>query len=401
MYTGCYSKCRPKCIVGPRGPQGPQGPRGCPGRKGDTGQRGSQGPMGPTGCTGFTGCTGPINCGVVCREIFNGITVAISSDKTNIVGTDGELCLALDHSDLYEWNGSTWEQLNPQPDRPYLYRDTCTCQLYEVVELGEHAQHVDCCKYPLIIDRNNCVVYECIDGCLVKKCEITKEGPTGPSGSTGPTGPPGEDGITPGPGPPGPTGQTGDKGDKGDTGCRGPKGEKGDDGDTGPKGDRGDRGSKGDRGPQGDRGCRGPKGDTGPPGETPLNNNAFLSFSFNGECPVEYITIVRTSQQQETSVLRFCWDGDSTGYTIDSFTICFDVVESQMVTFQLRTANNTIIKQASSNVSSNNKEGQCLVSSNVNSVPTSQTVMKFVVQPGINGGVVYVFSLILKLTPIT
>ena len=222
---------------GCRGPTGDIGPTGCPGRRGEigpkgrcgrpgcTGPRGHTGDMGPTGEKGETGEMGPTGCcggSIVCMCIYSGSTQPSSADKVGTTGSVvGELCLALDDGDVFQWDGSAWEHLTPHPEFPFLFIDTDTNITYEATTLGQPVNAINCANYCLVLNPKDCKIYECVDGNLEEKCTLS----CGESGITGPTG---EQGIQ---------GPTGDVGPTGETGMIGPTGEQGIQGMTGPPSD--------------------------------------------------------------------------------------------------------------------------------------------------------------------
>ena len=134
-------------VQGPTGLQGSTGAQGLPGMAafmGDTGVQGATGLQGDLGVTGpqgfqgfqgFQGITGPtgMNNMVRCGPLLMGNTAANDFEKSMLTGmTVGELCLNLSTGTLDEWDGATWQIVNPQPDRPYFYFDTMSTLIYEL-----------------------------------------------------------------------------------------------------------------------------------------------------------------------------------------------------------------------------------------------------------------------------
>ncbi len=231
--TGVTGPTGPQGLIGVTGPTGTTGPVGIQGPTGFTGPTGPQGligvtgPTGPTGVTGPTGITGATGTRIQCIHIdFRGLTSPTSFAKTTMPGSFvGELCLALDTGDLFEWDGFTWQQVNPQPDAPYHYFDVVTCRIYLVDEfepadpLRRRVTEVVGNDGDFLIDDTTGTLYV-FDGsapCAWSVCSQLK-GPTGVTGPSGPTGPTGGVGGF------GPTGVTGTTGPTGPTGLTGPTG---------------------------------------------------------------------------------------------------------------------------------------------------------------------------------
>jgi hypothetical protein len=174
--------------VGPKGDTGDQGPQGETGIQGPQGETGIQGPQGETGDQGPRGETGTI---IICiDELLEGLVADASVDLVNLPGTNvGDLALALDDSDLFEWDGSTWELVDPQP-HPFYYRDINTGTIYYAAALDSAATPLELREGDMVII--NCVLYVYENGELRECCRLT--GPTGPTGEqgapgvTGPTG---------------------------------------------------------------------------------------------------------------------------------------------------------------------------------------------------------------------
>ena len=227
--TGAIGLSGSQGIIGPTGLIGPTG-EGITGEIGPTGPTGIDGNIGPTGDTGPIGYTGPTGAEIKCINIYSyGLTVQSSSDKLSIVTFHniGDTCLSLDSSDLFEWSGSTWQLVNPQPPSPYLHLDTNDNTIYNVINLGQQASSISCNEGDLVLDINSYNIYIYSGGSFAPKGNI--KGDTGPTGSTGPTG---------APGPTGPTGTTGSTGPTGPTGSTGAPGPTGTTGSTGPTGTR-------------------------------------------------------------------------------------------------------------------------------------------------------------------
>jgi len=172
-------------ITGAPGSEGQTGPTGYTGYTGATGPRGHTGAQGINGETGTTGATGTL---IKCINILaRGDTQSTSADKTLNSGTfSGEYCLALDTSDLFQWNGSNWAGVSPQPVSPYYYLDISSGVIYEVISLNSPAQIMICSEGDMLIDSSNCDMYENVGGIWLFKC--TLKGNTGTNGPTGHTG---------------------------------------------------------------------------------------------------------------------------------------------------------------------------------------------------------------------
>ncbi len=198
--NGAVAFTGPTGPTGAQGSTGPTGPTGAAstvaGPTGPTGAAGAQGSAGPTGPTGAastvagpTGPTGAAGAGITYKG-----TVSSSSALPSSGNTLGDAYIALDTSNLWVWNGSSWVDNGPVaftgPTGP------------------TGAQGI--------------------------------QGATGPTGPTGPTGDQGAQGVA---GPTGPTGAA--------STVAGPTGPTGSVGPTGPTGDAGAAGSVGPTGPTG------------------------------------------------------------------------------------------------------------------------------------------------------
>ena len=175
---GCHDPCRKKSsCTGPTGPEGPFGPQG---GQGPAGMTGPTGPSGPSGNDGFTGMTGdkgdpgPLGpADIACIENFcEGLTQATSADKPGNPGTFvGQKCLALDHSDKFEWDGATWQHVANQP-HPFFYHDTDTGILWFAEVLNSPAVKAECKTY---IEPKSCKFFQCDTdtGDVLFLCELT------------------------------------------------------------------------------------------------------------------------------------------------------------------------------------------------------------------------------------
>ncbi len=203
-----------------------------------------EGPTGPTGPQGDTGPTGPegergnlFKCG----DLKGGIVVATSANLQNIVGDFvDQLALAIDTSDIFQWDGSDWELLvPPEPcPRPFQYRDeqkgsdNCIWQVPENDPPTPAIPFNEFCNLlpgDLFMDNLTGEIWVFQGDCAWEQ-DCTIVGPTGPTGpggeasntgATGPTGPTGPTGVT------GPVGDPGEASNTGATGPTGPLGPTG------------------------------------------------------------------------------------------------------------------------------------------------------------------------------
>lgn len=190
--SGCLIfQCALKGDTGSTGPtgQGAPGPQGVTGPIGNTGPTGlgAPGPIGPTGVTGPTGTT------ITCVAFnYSGLTAPSSADKDGNPGSFvGQTCLALDTSDLFEWDGSTWQIVSPQPTSPWEYFDNVNCQIYVNLVLGTPATLLSDSKGPgdMAFDTVTCSLYFYDGEKWIEKCDLIGQmGPTGATGMAGPTG---------------------------------------------------------------------------------------------------------------------------------------------------------------------------------------------------------------------
>lgn len=213
-------KCDLSGVTGPTGPKGAtgiEGPQGLQGERGEQGEKGEQGLVGPTGSEGIQGEKG---ASIKCGDLIKGHVTDTSADKVEINGSViGELCLALDTSDLFEWDGSRWQLVNPQPDLPYHYFDIVNCHIYNVVSLNTEAAKLDSLIGDLFFDTltNDLYTYTSNNQWKIKANLAGSTGPKGDIGPQGIIGPTGEIGF-------GIQGERGNSGPTGPTGIRGPIG---------------------------------------------------------------------------------------------------------------------------------------------------------------------------------
>jgi hypothetical protein len=160
--TGATGEVGATGPTGATGEQGATGPQGSQGQTGDTGPTGPTGATGDTGATGATGSTGPTGPSTTNINLL-GSVADVASLPTG--ATSDDAYVTLDTSNVYFWDGDSWENVGP------------------------------------------------IDG-PTGPTGATGAGATGPTGPLGPTGPEGPTGPT---GPEGPastvTGPTGAQGD--------------------------------------------------------------------------------------------------------------------------------------------------------------------------------------------
>ena len=212
------------CVCGTRGPPGHCGPCGPTGDHGDHGNHGETGEPGPCGPTGAHGHHGRDGSDIICVDLrIRGCTVETASDLLQFEGTvDGEMCLALNTSDVHVWSSQQqgWV-LGQQPDaqnsdNTFYFLSTTDDYIY----LGMSGSSDDPATIfkpkngTLLIDVSTCDLYKFVDCYLVLKCNLKGDpgicGPTGPCGNPGPcgqTGEPGQCGLTGGPGPRGQCGE--------------------------------------------------------------------------------------------------------------------------------------------------------------------------------------------------
>lgn len=289
--NGAVAFTGPTGPTGAQGSTGPTGPTGAAstvagptGPTGPTGSQGSAGPTGPTGAAstvaGPTGPTGAAGAGITYKG-----TVANAAALPSSGNTLGDAYIALDTSNLWVWNGSSWVDNGP----------------------------------------------------------VSFTGPTGPTGAqgvqgaTGPTGPTGAASTIAGPtGPTGPTGDQGAQGVAGPTGptgaastVAGPTGPTGSVGPTGPTGDAGAAGSVGPTGPTGAASTvAGPTGPTGPTGASGPNAITVGTTTVSGGTSTRLLFI-------NGSVV-----GQTTGFTTDGSTANLDAPSiNRGYTEQVATAN--------------------------------------------------------------
>jgi len=261
---------------------GPQGPQGSDGNDGSDGSDGGEGVKGPQGNKGDKG-----NIFKCFENIQFGKTVDSVSDNTGLGDYDGQLCLVLDESVLFQWcqNGQNWKSpIDNPPTEPYIFRDDddiCTLFWYveEETQQNRAAENlVDQCGLNTgdqVLDGITGYFWELgVSGCWEQGCNLV--GPQGASGTL--------------------EGPQGDQGDQGDQGNMGPQGDQGDQGNQGPQG------NQGDLGPQGDQGDVGPQGDS--------NHLLFSSSFMNGSEPF------REFNTSEENLTHFYYFGE---HPINSF----------------------------------------------------------------------------------
>jgi len=196
-------------IVTCTGPTGPIGDEGPLGMDGPTGMKGPLGPTGPTGANGQKGDqgdqgdAGPPGSQTICTDLYKGRTLPISSDKANEeneTGEEGDLCLALDHSDLFELvvdevippeepGGEPtikykWAHKGEQPHPFYFYDcfeklgngddNPNYKKLWFAQKLGTPAVQVLCSDVQTLVDANTCTFYKCNSGnnCFEEECVL-------------------------------------------------------------------------------------------------------------------------------------------------------------------------------------------------------------------------------------
>ena len=128
-----------------------------------------------------------------------GFTALTSSDKSSITGSFiGQKCLALDTSDLFEWNGTTWQQVIPQPTPTWYYYGTNDNFIWTITAQGMSSTKYVCIEDDFVIDTNECKMYQQNDmEQWIEKGELKgAQGPTGLQGATGEMGTPGVTGAT-------------------------------------------------------------------------------------------------------------------------------------------------------------------------------------------------------------
>lgn len=176
---------------------------------GATGPVGPAGPAGPTGAAGEQGEQGERGLSIVSLTISGrGRVVNTFSGKTPS-NTIGEMCLSLDNSIIYSWDGIQWIPMLPQPQTPYSYFDEFAGQVWNIENTGEPAcrfsQSEPTCDFcdtcsanncgcfteenpeedcGLIFDTVTCDIIDCKDGRRTVISNI--KGTPGPTGPVGP-----------------------------------------------------------------------------------------------------------------------------------------------------------------------------------------------------------------------
>ncbi len=180
--------------TGATGPFGPPGPKGDEGPKGPMGLPGPFGVDGPKGDKGEVGGSGPPGTKTLCTDLLKGITMATSGDKAT-VGNEGtilgELCLALDHSDLFQWDGNSWDQVTNQP-HPFFFYDSTEklsngdpnpnfMKVFLAENLNNPAVQQLCSDIQTLVDALTCTFYQCNSGnnLFTEECTL-KCGDLGP-----------------------------------------------------------------------------------------------------------------------------------------------------------------------------------------------------------------------------
>lgn len=133
-FQGFTGDQGPQGITGVQGPTGNQGFTGPQGVTGAQGLMGMTGPQGSTGIQGITGVQGPTgnNANIRCGNVLIGLTAPNDMIPPPSGTNVGDLLLDLSTGALFEWDGATWQLVNPQPDRPYYYMDIDTMLIYEL-----------------------------------------------------------------------------------------------------------------------------------------------------------------------------------------------------------------------------------------------------------------------------
>ena len=203
----CPKPCpKPKtCPTGPTGIPGPtgpsQGPTGVTGFTGPTGYTGPTG-LGATGATGTTGVTGTMgNTGTViaCKEIsFTGLTADTVADLPG-GSSAGDYALETATSNLFQFNGVTWELVNPQPVGNYCFLSEnlipygepgapgpADCFAIYDVDPGNSNTQIFLKEGDLIIASNINTIFVQVSQAWKEDCVIP--GATGATGVTGVTG---------------------------------------------------------------------------------------------------------------------------------------------------------------------------------------------------------------------
>lgn len=106
---------------------------------GVTGATGSAGVAGPAGPAGPSGIDGTM---IKCGTMYSGVTAPTSGVKSGPADT-GDYCLALDTGDIFVYNGSTFELVNPQP-HPFYYLDTNNGIIYHVLSTPSTPIQLEC-----------------------------------------------------------------------------------------------------------------------------------------------------------------------------------------------------------------------------------------------------------------
>jgi len=142
-----------------------------------TGSTGAIGPIGPTGSTGVSGTQ------IICGELLSyGTTAPNDAAKVGIIGNVGDICLVLDSGVLYEWNGVTWQIVQPQTTLPYYYYDTNTHHIFYITQLGVPPLDFIGTIGDVFLDTITCDLYIQTTNGWILKCEL--KGDTGPTGPT-------------------------------------------------------------------------------------------------------------------------------------------------------------------------------------------------------------------------
>lgn len=108
--TGATGPTGAAGATGPTGAQGATGPQGIQGQTGDTGPTGPAGATGATGLTGDTGPTGPTGPSTTNINLL-GSVADFASLPTG--PTTDDAYVTLDTSDVYFWDGDSWENVGP------------------------------------------------------------------------------------------------------------------------------------------------------------------------------------------------------------------------------------------------------------------------------------------------
>lgn len=108
--TGPTGSAGANGATGPTGADGPTGPQGSQGVAGATGPTGPAGATGATGATGDAGATGPTGPSTTNINLL-GSVADFASLPTG--PTTDDAYVTLDTSDVYFWDGDSWESVGP------------------------------------------------------------------------------------------------------------------------------------------------------------------------------------------------------------------------------------------------------------------------------------------------